>query len=312
VRRPADGTFRPWVAVDPFRARIAALLHRPRPIIWDATVGGSRPGAHDGAHVTEGAQMPIDRRRPVTAGGAVDRRRDRQREITEAAAAAFEIRDLTLGCFAHDVRSPLSVVRTALGMMLAADTRDEGDHELLASSVQALERVETLLDEVLQLDRVGGEAAARDSVIVDLADVAATAAEACSSPDRIHTLLLSATSLGVPSLLQRALVNLLDNALSYGATRAEIAVGPAAGGALILVDDDGAGVPEADRDFVFQPFVRLAQDSGRGFGLGLALVRRIVILHGGMIWVEDGPLGGARFGVWLPGPPEQGRRAGDR
>jgi signal transduction histidine kinase len=312
ARRHPDGTSRPWVAVDPLRARIAALLHRPHPVIWDATVGAGRPRTAGRADVTESAQPPIDRRRPVTAGGAVDRRRDRQRDLTEAAAAAFEIRDLTLGCFAHDVRSPLSVARTALGMLLVGEPREEGDRELLASSVQALERVEALLEEVLQLDRVRGEAAARDSELVDLAELAAAAAGACSAPDRIHTLLLSATSVGVPSLLQRALVNLLDNALSYGATRAEIAVGPSAGGALVLVDDDGAGIPAADRDFVFQPFVRLSQDSGRGLGLGLALVRRIVMLHGGMIWVEDGPLGGARFGLWLPGPPDQDRRAGER
>jgi signal transduction histidine kinase len=77
----------------------------------------------------------------------------------------------------------------------------------------------------------------------------------------------------------------------------------------LWVDDQGPGVPPRDRERIFAPFVRLARDrvardhgeaSRPGSGLGLAVVRDLVALHGGRVWVEDAPGGGARFVVELP------------
>jgi signal transduction histidine kinase len=78
------------------------------------------------------------------------------------------------------------------------------------------------------------------------------------------------------------------------------------GGVVLTVDDDGAGVAEADRERVFDRFVRLdearARDAG-GSGLGLAIVREIVRVHGGAVSATASPLGGARFVVHLPAGP---------
>jgi signal transduction histidine kinase len=68
---------------------------------------------------------------------------------------------------------------------------------------------------------------------------------------------------------------------------------------LIDVDDDGPGIPLADRDRVFEPFVRM-DESARGAGLGLTLVRRIVNHYGGTVDVRDVPQGGSRFRIFLP------------
>jgi signal transduction histidine kinase len=245
---------------------------------------------------------------------AAVRRLARQRETTdqrdrpepvgvEADGSTLEIRDLSLGCFAHDVRSPLTASRLALGALLATSDGGGDDRSLLEATERGLDAIEQLLEQVLDLDRLRAIPTVRDGTEVDLSEVAARAAAACSQPDRVDTLLVSSTVVGVPALLERALHNLVQNALDHGAERAEIVVGPAADGVLVLVDDDGEGVPVADRSLVFEPFVRLAQDSGRGVGLGLALVRRIATLHGGTVWVENSPLGGARFGLWIPSCP---------
>ena len=81
-----------------------------------------------------------------------------------------------------------------------------------------------------------------------------------------------------------------------------------ADGTLVLtVDDDGPGIPAADRARVFEPFQRLDSSRDRqtgGFGLGLAIVRRVALVHGGDVRLEDSPLGGARFVMTLPAREE--------
>ena len=74
-------------------------------------------------------------------------------------------------------------------------------------------------------------------------------------------------------------------------------------GIEIAVDDDGPGIPDAERAKVFEPFYRLDRSRDRatgGFGLGLSIARKAVMLHGGALRVESSPLGGARFVVSLP------------
>jgi two-component system sensor kinase ParS len=70
----------------------------------------------------------------------------------------------------------------------------------------------------------------------------------------------------------------------------------------LLVDDDGPGIPQADRSRVFESFVQLERTAGRktGFGLGLAIVKRAIEWHGGEVSVVESPLGGARFCVTWP------------
>lgn len=113
---------------------------------------------------------------------------------------------------------------------------------------------------------------------------------------------------GEPEAIQQILVNLVSNALRYGIDHGTVLVevAPLDDGCLLTVEDDGPGIPPADRERVFGRFVRLdpsrsAQTGGRG--LGLAIVKRLVDRHGGIIAVTDGNAGGARFEVWFPGKP---------
>ncbi|HEX2190904.1 MAG TPA: HAMP domain-containing sensor histidine kinase [Longimicrobiaceae bacterium] len=107
-----------------------------------------------------------------------------------------------------------------------------------------------------------------------------------------------------PKTIRQVVVNLLDNALKYGPRGQTVALGlhPGGPGRLLLsVTDGGPGVAETDRERVWEPFVRLEDDGTTpGSGLGLAVVRSIVALHGGTVRVEDAPGGGARFVAELP------------
>ncbi|MGH7621275.1 MAG: sensor histidine kinase, partial [Gemmatimonadaceae bacterium] len=107
-------------------------------------------------------------------------------------------------------------------------------------------------------------------------------------------------------VLRHALVNLLDNAAKYSPANSVITVGSARHGGCvrIWVDDQGAGVPVADRDRIWEPYVRLPRDvrsSSTGSGIGLSVVRHLAERYDGRAWVEDAPHGGARFVIELVG-----------
>jgi signal transduction histidine kinase len=102
--------------------------------------------------------------------------------------------------------------------------------------------------------------------------------------------------------LRQILLNLLDNAVKYGPEGQEVRVGvaPGPGGVRVWVDDEGPGIPTADRERIWRRFFRLPahkESAVAGTGIGLTVVRDLVSLHGGRSWVEPGERGGARFVV---------------
>ncbi|MFZ6816930.1 ATP-binding protein [Undibacterium sp. Ji22W] len=104
-------------------------------------------------------------------------------------------------------------------------------------------------------------------------------------------------------LLERAIQNLLKNALKYAEKNIVFTLKQQANAYIVIVEDDGAGIPEADRDKIFEPFYRLDRSRDRstgGFGLGLAIVKQIVTLHRGSIRISQASIGGARFEINIP------------
>jgi two-component system OmpR family sensor kinase len=120
----------------------------------------------------------------------------------------------------------------------------------------------------------------------------------------VSTLGAPVTHVCDPKLVARALLNLIRNGTRYASRTLRLsATGDARGALVLAVDDDGPGIPAADRARVFEPFQRLDSSRDRqtgGFGLGLAIVRRVAVVHGGDVRLEDSPLGGARFVITLP------------
>jgi signal transduction histidine kinase len=107
------------------------------------------------------------------------------------------------------------------------------------------------------------------------------------------------------SALRQVLLNLLDNAVKYGPAGQTVTVATSGGSgrAWIRVDDQGPGIPEAQRERIWERFSRLEREVSSavaGTGIGLAVVRDLVRLHGGRVWADESPSGGARFVVELP------------
>jgi two-component system, OmpR family, sensor histidine kinase MtrB len=122
-----------------------------------------------------------------------------------------------------------------------------------------------------------------------------------------HTVVVDAPAFRLPvdaPKLERIVENLVVNAARHtpAGTTVWVHVRPRDGGVLLVVEDEGPGVPPELREQVFQPFHkgRNVADHAPGSGIGLALVARFATLHGGRAWVEDRPGGGASFRVFLP------------
>jgi signal transduction histidine kinase len=148
------------------------------------------------------------------------------------------------------------------------------------------------------------EARREDTRTVDLAALVDSLCE------DLRDLGMEVTFCGPPSLLypcrsmslKRAVRNLIENAVTYG-KRAQVALGRDDQEVRIVIEDDGPGIPEADFERVFAPFVRLeesrSQETG-GIGLGMAIARSIVRGHGGDITLANRPEGGLRVTIHLP------------
>ena len=173
----------------------------------------------------------------------------------------------------HELRSPLARLRVGLEMMA-------GDPALKERAARDVAELDGLIDELLEASRLEArpEAAKRDEV-----DLLALAAEEAAR----HGVEAEGTAVvvrGEARLLRRLLRNLLDNAHRHGAgSPVTVRVEPHGNGARLEVADRGPGVPEGERERVFEPFHRPAgtPESGQGYGLGLALVRQIARAHGG-------------------------------
>lgn len=205
----------------------------------------------------------------------------------------------------HELRNPLAAVRARLEVAL----RDP-DRESVAAALADTERLQAIAADLLLLARLDGGPAPRTEP-VDLALLAAE--DAARRPGPRVPLRLDAgapvPAAGDPARLERALANLVDNALRYARTGVVVRAAAEDGWALLEVTDDGPGIPEADRDRVFERFVRLDADRGRaggGTGLGLAIAREIARAHGGEVRALPAPAGGARLVLRVPAPAASG------
>ncbi len=230
------------------------------------------------------------------------------------ANAELNARNRALGEFnaalSHDFKSPLQTALLAAETLIYSQPGlSEEQHKLAESIVNSASRMGSLSGELLKLslktDVLGdGECVALKDVFAQVVeDLGARLAESRAEliidgdlPDVLAN----------PSLLREAVQNLVENALKYGdadAPRIRVEEAVAASGKVAFaIEDNGRGIPEDQRDFVFRPFLRLDRDKDRGDGVGagLAIVQRIVSVHGGRVRVEEGKvLKGARFVVEL-------------
>lgn len=207
----------------------------------------------------------------------------------------------------HELRTPIA--RLAFGLALLEDASDDPAlHKRVQAMAGDVEELNALVGELLAMTRLDG-APALQREQVDLATLLrdCVAGLAPLPASRVRLDIDLAPGLGMVDvdarLLSRAVANLLGNARRYADTLVRLRAARGEHSVVIRVDDDGPGIPAAEREQVFAPFYRLDRSRDRatgGFGLGLAIARKAVQLHGGSLVVEDGALGGATMVITLP------------
>lgn len=199
---------------------------------------------------------------------------------------------------AHELRTPLSGLKTQAQVALGARDAAERDHALRQLN-EGVDRAAHLVQQLLTLARLEPSAATQESTPVNLADLAK---QVCGelAPAAVAKMIdlsflgeVSVLINGNQELLRVLFRNLIDNAIRYTPERGviEVVVGQRAAGAEVTVTDSGPGIPQEERERVFDRFYRILGNKASGSGLGLSIVRRIVELHGGDIVLGEGRQG---------------------
>jgi signal transduction histidine kinase len=208
----------------------------------------------------------------------------------------------------HELRSPLTRIR--MGLELMGPSASPAFKSEIARNINELDQ---LIEEILLASRLDAREA--DMGTVESVDLVGLAAEECARVDAELEVQVSALTAGadmagpselpvhgVAKLLRRAVRNLLENAHRYAVGEISLTLRQSGHHVEIRVCDRGPGVPPALRERIFEPFYRLpgATERDGGVGLGLALVKSIALRHGGRVFCEDRPGGGACFVIELP------------
>ena len=245
-------------------------------------------------------------------GGRLDRRAEVEgRDEIAAVAASFNAaadrvetllaaHRALLAHASHELRSPLTRLRLAVEVFAGAPTP-----ELRAAIIADIAELDGLVEEILLASRLDHTSALPERETVDVLGLAAEEAARAgavvqhadgASPYEIE---------GSPRLLRRMIRNLIENATKHGQPPVEVEIGRAGDASgrwvTIAVHDHGAGIPEAERERVFEPFYRPSgrAEAAGSWGLGLSIVRQIAERHGGSVLCRSEPGGGCFF-VRLP------------
>jgi signal transduction histidine kinase len=239
-------------------------------------------------------QAPLGVSGPREVAGAAQAFNRMQRALR----ALVQTRAQALAGVSHDLRLPITRVRLRLEQLPEGVVRDAIERDLA--------EMETLIDDTLAFLRAGDSSEAAsptrlDALVESVADdIAALGAdiEVTGSVARPVTLR--------PTITRRCLANLMDNARRYGSGSIKVTLSASDTEARVDIDDSGPGMPEAELEHVFEPYVRLESSRARhtgGSGLGLAIARAIARAQGGDITLSVRPEGGLRASLVLPIAP---------
>ncbi len=252
---------------------------------------------------------------PIAAIGVirdVSERKRAERELWEYARRLEEatgLKDLFADILRHDLLGPAATIQLSVESLLRRDPEPAATRRMLETARRSCAKLVEIVDGAAKYAKLS-TAQGIEFRELDLAAVLREVVaefEARANERKLKILL----DVGGPfparanPMIADVFENFLSNAAKYG---------PDGGTVWVRVDDDGAswrvsvtdsgeGIPDADKQKVFLRFERLRKEGVKGTGLGLAIAHRIVVLHGGRIWVEDAPARGARFCVTLPKMP---------
>jgi PAS domain S-box-containing protein len=238
---------------------------------------------------------------------------DRERAAAEHLRAVDEMKTTFLEAVSHDLRSPLT---TVLGIALTLERgggagglpADEAADLLGRLSANA-RRLDGLLGDLLDLDRLARGTLTPRRQPVDIGGLVRRVVEDADVQQE-HAVVVDARTVSIAvdaPKVERIVENLVVNAAKHtqAGTAIWVRVQSQRDGVLLVVEDEGPGVPAQLRELVFQPFRKGSNvaDHAPGSGIGLAVVAQFASLHGGRAWVQDRPGGGASFRVFLPDAP---------
>jgi two-component system sensor histidine kinase KdpD len=232
---------------------------------------------------------------------AIERRRLRaQAAVAVGVAEASDLRAALLAAVSHDLRTPLSSIKAAATSLLQRDVQwtPQATLELLATIDEEADRLNTLVGNLLDMSRLQSGALDFTMRDVGLEEVVPAAIKGLGERGHAVEMNVDETLPRVhadTALLERAIANLVDNAVTWSPSNEPVRVeaGAIAGRVDLRVVDRGPGIPPDQRKRMFEPFQRLGdQSNGTGTGLGLAVARGFVEAIGGEITVEDTPGGG--------------------
>lgn len=261
--------------------RVVAVLPRGRELV----------GEERGVIATFAGQMGL-----VLEGARLAREADRARVDAEA----NRLRAALFSSVTHDLRTPLSSITASVTTLQGVGDRlgDDDRRDLLETIRQEAERLNRLVGNLMHLSRIRAGALTPEKVRADVGEViegVVARLRPVLGDHRIRLVLredLPPVPMDVVQIDQ-VLTNVLENAARFGPSGSEIAVYAARfrDEVEVRVSDRGPGIPPEERDSVMEPFVR--REEGGGTGLGLSIARAIVESHGGRIWIQDTPGGGA-------------------
>jgi len=247
----------------------------------------------------------------------LERALERQRDEAERLRAEDEMKSTFLQAVSHDLRTPLAAI---LGLAVTLE-RDDIDlpvtetRDLARRIVQNARKLDDLVQDFLNLERLQRGLA---RPIIEPVDLGAMVREIVANSDLVagRRLALDVAPLTIPadaSMVERIVENLLGNAVKHtpGDSRIWVRLDRTDHGALLMVEDDGPGVPEEERATIFEAYRQGASHDAAsaavvgGSGVGLALIARFAELHGGRAWVEERQGGGASFRVSFAWDPRE-------
>jgi two-component system sensor histidine kinase KdpD len=262
-----------------------------------------------GAAVDEGVRRRVLPGIASLLAVALDRERLRRRALeAETLRRSDAVKTAVLRAVSHDLRSPLTAIRAAVdGLESGSIELTEGDRSMLLEAIDVeTARLDRLVSNLIDLSRLEAGAATpapelwtADGIVARALDALGPGAERVSVELPEETLPLRVDA----SHVERALVNLLENALKFSGEAAAVEVVVAQDGSEVLISvvDHGPGLAPGEAERVFEPFQRgRGERAGGGSGLGLSIAKGFAEVNGGRLWVESAPGAGARFVLAFP------------
>jgi PAS domain S-box-containing protein len=231
----------------------------------------------------------------------------RERDASDRLRELDQIKNTFMSAVSHDLRTPLTVIAGLAEVLM--ERLDRMDRTEVISALSRMHagalRASNVLSNLLEVDRVSKGQVHPAKTDVDLGNLSATVTHSLEPSEGPPVEMPHQQQVFAwvdQGLVERIIENLLLNAIRHTPKDTPISMRflNQDGGVVLCIDDAGPGIPDPQKEAIFEPFERGPDASAIGSGVGLFLVRRFAELHGGRAWVEDRPGGGSSFRVFFP------------